>query len=78
MKERIKILQNEVDILQTDSAEKDHDLIDIHQKMVKAMTMRDKYRSQLNREELQFRQRLATIGQLINQGDKLNLIINSL
>ena len=78
MKERIKILQNEVDILQNESAEKDHDLIDIHQKKVKAMTMRDKFRSQLNREELQFRARLSTIGQLINQGDKLNLIINSL
>jgi len=42
------------------------------------MTMRDKYRSELNREELKFRQKLSTIGQLINQGDKLNLIINSL
>ena len=78
MKERIKILQNEVDILQNESAEKDRDLIDIHQKKVKAMTMRDKYWSELNREELKFRQKLSTIGQLINQGDKLNLIINSL
>ena len=78
MKERIKILQNEVDILQNESAEKDRDLIDIHQKKVKANAMRDKLRSQLNREELQFRARLSTIGQLINQGDKLNLIINSL
>ena len=78
MKERIKILQNEVDILQTDSAAKDHELIDIHQKSVKAMTNRDKKRSELNREELKFRARLSTIGQLINQGDKLNLIINSL
>ena len=52
MKERIKILQNEVDILQNESAEKDHDLIDIHQKKVKANAMRDKLRSQLNREEL--------------------------
>ena len=42
------------------------------------MTRRDKYRSELNREEHKFRQRLSTIGQLINQGDKLNLIINSL
>ena len=52
MKERIKILQNEVDILQNESAEKDRDLIDIHQKKVKANAMRDKLRSQLNREEL--------------------------
>ena len=42
------------------------------------MTKRDKLRSDLNREELKFRQKLSTIGQLINQGDKLNLIINSL
>ena len=64
--------------MQNESAEKDRDLIDIHQRMVKAMTYRDKKRSQLNRQEIEFRARLSTIGQLINQGDKLNLIINSL
>ena len=64
--------------MQNESAEKDVDLIDIHQRKVKEMTTRDKFRSILNREELQFRARLSTIGQLINQGDKLNLIINSL
>ena len=45
MKERIKILQNEVDILQNESAEKDRDLIEIHQRKVKAMNDRDKLRS---------------------------------
>ena len=78
MKERMKILQNEVDILQSESAEKDRDLVDILQKKTKAMAQRDKYRTELNREELKFRQKLSKIGQLINQGDKLNLIINSL
>jgi len=78
MKERIKILQNEVDILQLESAEKDRDFNHIHQQRQKEMTKRDKLRSDLNREELKFRQKLSTIGQLINQGDKLNLIINSL
>lgn len=42
------------------------------------MTERDKHRSELNRQEIKFRDKLSTIGQLINQGDKLNLIINSL
>ena len=78
MKERMKILQNEVDILQNESAEKDRDLVDILQKKTKAMAQRDKFRTELNREELKFRSKLSTIGQLINQGDKLNLIINSL
>mmetsp|Transcript_39515 Transcript_39515/g.51731 ORF Transcript_39515/g.51731 Transcript_39515/m.51731 type:complete len:309 (-) Transcript_39515:492-1418(-) len=78
MKERMKILQNEVDILQFESAEKDRDLVDIVQKKAKANAQRDKYRTESNREELKFRGKLSTIGQLINQGDKLNLIINSL
>ena len=78
MRERIKILQNEVDILRNESAEKDRDLIDIRHQKVQAMTTRDNLRTEYNRMEFQFRQKLSTIGQLINHGDKLNLIINSL
>jgi len=51
-----------VDILQFESAEKDRELVDILQKKTKAMTQRDKYRTELNREELKFRQKLSTIG----------------
>ena len=42
------------------------------------MNTRDSLRNELNRCDLQFRQKLSTIEQKINHGDKLNLIINSL
>ena len=42
------------------------------------MSIRDNYWTELNRKEFEITQKLATIGQLINHGDKLNLIINSL
>ena len=78
MKERIKILQNEVDILRTESAEKDRALIDIKHKKARKINKRDKLRNSLDKYKFQFGQKLGTISQLINQGDKLNLIINSL
>ena len=78
MKERIKILQNEVDILRTDSAEKDSALIDIKHKKQRKINKRDKLRNALDKYRFTFGQKLGTISQLINQGDKLNLIINSL
>ena len=78
MRERIKILQNEFDILKTDSQEKERALADILQVKHQQMSIRDNYWTELNRKEFEFTQKLATIGQLINHGDKLNLIINSL
>ena len=78
MKERIKILQNEVDILRTESAEKDRALIDIKHKKARKILERDKLRNDLDKRKFLFGQKLGTISQLINQGDKLNLIINSL
>ena len=78
MNERIKILQNEVDILKNESKEKDRALVDIKHRKVTQMAKRDAYRSDCNRKEFEFREKLSTIGKLINHGDKLNLIINSL
>ena len=78
MKERIKILQNEVDILKTESGEKDRALIDIKHKKAKKINTRDKKRNELDKLKYTFNQKLGKISQLINQGDKLNLIINSL
>lgn len=78
MKERIKILQNEVDILKTESGEKDRALVDIKHKKAKKINTRDKKRNELDKLKYTFNQKLGKISQLINQGDKLNLIINSL
>lgn len=78
MKERIKILQNEVEILRNESAEKDRALVDIKHLVQKETYMRDGLRADLNKKEYSFRQKQATISQKIQESDKLNLIINSL
>ena len=78
MKERIKILQNEVEILRNESAEKDRLLVKIKHEVAAEVTTRDRYRKELNMLELEFKKKQSHIGQKINEGDKLNLIINSL
>ena len=78
MKERIKILQNEVEILRNESAEKDRSLIEVKHNVQKATYMRDSHRTDLNKNEYKFRQKQSIIGQKINESDKLSLIINSL
>lgn len=78
MKERIKILQNEVEILRIETAEKDRALVDIKYAVHREQNKRDQLKNQLNNLEFQFRSKQSIIGQYINEGDKLNLIINSL
>jgi hypothetical protein len=62
MKERIKILQNEVEILRNESAEKDRALVDIKHLVQKETYLRDKKRAELNKKEYQFRNKQSTIG----------------
>ena len=78
MKERIKILQNEVEILRNESSEKDRSLIDIKHQLQKEINLRDKLRADLNKRVAIYKTKKDVIGQKINEGDKLNLIINSL
>jgi hypothetical protein len=78
MKERIKILQNEVEILRNESSEKDRQFIDIKHQKQKEIYKRDSLRAELNKKGLVYKQKKSIIGQKINEGDKLNLIINSL
>lgn len=78
MKERIKILQNEVEILRNESSEKDRALVAIKHEVQKDIFMRDSQRAELNKCEYKFRSKQSIIGQKINESDKLNLIINSL
>lgn len=78
MKERIKILQNEVEILRNESSEKDRALIDIKHHVQKEIYKRDSLRADLNKKDFVYKQKKSVIGQKINEGDKLNLIINSL
>jgi hypothetical protein len=78
MKERIKILQNEVEILRNESSEKDRVLSDCKKNVQTEIQQRDSFRSELNKKEFNYKNKMSIIGQKINEGDKLNLIINSL
>lgn len=78
MKERIKILQNEVEILRNESAEKDRALVEVKHQVQKQQYDRDKQRTELNKKQYTFKLKQSVIGQKINESDKLNLIINSL
>lgn len=42
------------------------------------MQLRDSHRAELNKKEFSYKNKMSVIGQKINEGDKLNLIINSL
>ena len=78
MKERIKILMNEVEILRNESSEKDRTLTDCKKNVQTEIQQRDTLRADLNKNEFLYKNRMSIIGQKINEGDKLNLIINSL
>jgi uncharacterized small protein (DUF1192 family) len=62
MKERIKILQNEVEILRNESAEKDRALIAIKHEVQKDIYQRDSQRAELNKCEYKFRSKQSIIG----------------
>ena len=78
MNERIKILQNEVEILRNESADKDVRLEKLRKEVAQQVQERDQSRADLNKKELVQRDKLRIINQRINEGDKHNLIINSL
>ncbi len=71
-------MQNEVEILRNESSEKDRSLVDIKHHVQKEIYKRDSLRSDLNKRDFVYKQKKSVIGQKINEGDKLNLIINSL
>jgi hypothetical protein len=55
MKERIKILQNEVEILRNESSEKDRALVDIKHQVQKEIYKRDSLRAELNKKGVIYR-----------------------
>ena len=55
MKERIKILQNEVEILRNESSEKDRKLGDCKKQVQTEIQSRDSYRSDLNKKEFGYK-----------------------
>jgi chromosome segregation ATPase len=77
-KERIKILQNEVEILRNESAEKDRKLKEERHHVQVSLHVRDTLRTDINKLEYQVKQKHSLMTQQVNEINKLNVIINSL
>jgi uncharacterized small protein (DUF1192 family) len=61
LKERIKILQNEVEILRNESSEKDRALVDIKHQVMKATYDRDSLKSELDKKNQELKRKQAII-----------------
>ena len=78
LKERIKILQNEVEILRNESSEKDRNLVDAKHQVRCEIYKRDTKRTELNKMHFQFQQKRDMINQLINEQQKLHLLLSGI
>jgi len=76
MKEKLKILSNEAEILRVEAVSKDRLLSKAGHDHSSAASERDQLRVALNRCALQFRERQASVDEQIAEIDKLNAIIN--
>ena len=77
MKEKIKILQNEVEILRNESLDRDKALTRERLEMSHAINVRDALRTDTNKAVYTSRQKQDEVDKQIAQIDKLNSIINS-
>lgn len=78
MREKIRILQNEVEILGNERSAKDLALSKERNAHQQAQNQRDALRQDLNRLLSEYRERQSTVEQQIQEIDKLNVVINSL
>jgi len=76
MKEKLKILANEIDILRLESVNKDRLLGKAHQEHHNSMLERDSVRGEINKGAIAFRDKQDTVDEQISEIDKLNAIIN--
>lgn len=78
MREKIRILNNEVEILGNERTAKDLALQKEHNSHQQAQNQRDALRQDLNRLLSEYRTRQSTVEQQIQEIDKLNVVINNL
>jgi chromosome segregation ATPase len=78
LKERIKIIQNELEILKNESSEKDKTLQKFRTYFGEEVHKRDKGYGELNKLEVSRKQKKEVVDQQINEIEKLNMIIHSL
>lgn len=76
MKEKIGILQNEIQILQNESTAKDKALTVEHSLSTKSVAERDSVRSEVNKLLFVYKEKQQLVDQKIAEIDKLNSIIN--
>uniref|UniRef100_A0A7S4KN77 Cilia- and flagella-associated protein 58 central coiled coil domain-containing protein n=1 Tax=Guillardia theta TaxID=55529 RepID=A0A7S4KN77_GUITH len=76
MKEKVGILQNEIEILQSETSSKDKALTVERQALAKALGERDAVRSEVNKLLFLYKDKQQTVDQKISEIDKLNSIIN--
>lgn len=78
MKEKIRILNNELEILRTEGVSKDKALGKERMSHQQALNQRDGLRQEMNKLLSEYRQKQAVVEQQIQEIDKLNLVINNL
>ena len=78
LKERIKIIQNELEILKNESSEKDKTLHKFRTYFQEEVHKRDKGYGELNKLDYQRRQKKEIVDQQINEIEKQNVILLAL
>ena len=78
MREKIRILNNEVEILSNESVAKDLPLSKEKSAHAQAQSQRDSLRQDMNRLLSEYRSRQASVEQQIQEIDKFNVVINTL
>lgn len=76
MREKLKILDNEIDILRAESADMDSQLQKQRHDYQISQTERDQQQNEKNRKLQVFQQRQDMVDQQIAEMDKLNSVIN--
>lgn len=78
MKEKIRILNNELEILRNEGVSKDKALSKEKLSHQQALNQRDGLRQEMNKLLSEYRQKQSVVEQQIQEIDKLNLVINNL
>ena len=77
-KEKIKILQNEVEILRAESAQKDRALYKERLDHSGSFNVRDQLRAETNRVQVAAKEAEGMVGQLVAEIENLNAVINGI
>ena len=74
--EKLRVLANEIDILRSESGDKEIKLVHAHAQLTGAMTARDVLRQDINKRAVVFRESRDRIDEQANEIDGLNAVVN--